>query len=92
MTVISYQFQGHRHCIHVFLRVGFSDTKLNDERNSDLGSNRTFSITSNSRMMYAFARDGGIPGHKFFAKVSPQWKSPIRTGALNYFTSSSNNY
>ncbi|KAF8183643.1 APC amino acid permease [Pholiota molesta] len=39
----------------------------------------TFSITSNSRMMYAFARDGGIPGHKFFAKVSPQWKSPIRT-------------
>ncbi|KJA24697.1 hypothetical protein HYPSUDRAFT_214332 [Hypholoma sublateritium FD-334 SS-4] len=39
----------------------------------------TFSITSNSRMMYAFARDGGIPGHKFLAKVSPQWKSPIRT-------------
>ncbi|KAF8966775.1 APC amino acid permease [Flammula alnicola] len=39
----------------------------------------TFSITSNSRMMYAFARDGGIPGHSFFAKVSPKWKSPIRT-------------
>ncbi|KAJ8522793.1 hypothetical protein ONZ45_g682 [Pleurotus djamor] len=39
----------------------------------------TFSITSNSRMMYAFARDGGIPGHKFFSKVSTQWKSPIRT-------------
>ncbi|PPQ63649.1 hypothetical protein CVT24_004423 [Panaeolus cyanescens] len=39
----------------------------------------TFSITSNSRMMYAFARDGGIPGSKFFAQVSPQWKSPIRT-------------
>ncbi|KAJ3486356.1 hypothetical protein NLJ89_g11817 [Agrocybe chaxingu] len=39
----------------------------------------TFSITSNSRMMYAFARDGGIPFHKFFAKVSPSWKSPIRT-------------
>ncbi|KAJ2918863.1 hypothetical protein MD484_g1536, partial [Candolleomyces efflorescens] len=39
----------------------------------------TFSITSNSRMMYAFARDGGIPGHKFFAKVSPRWKSPVRT-------------
>ncbi|KAF6749163.1 amino acid transporter [Ephemerocybe angulata] len=29
----------------------------------------TFSITSNSRMMYAFARDGGIPGHKFLAKL-----------------------
>ncbi|RDB21998.1 Amino-acid permease BAT1 [Hypsizygus marmoreus] len=39
----------------------------------------TFSITSNSRMMYAFARDGGIPGHTFFNKVSSKWKSPIRT-------------
>jgi len=39
----------------------------------------TFSITSNSRMMYAFARDGGIPGHKFFNKVDAKWKSPIRT-------------
>ncbi|EKM76340.1 hypothetical protein AGABI1DRAFT_45138 [Agaricus bisporus var. burnettii JB137-S8] len=37
----------------------------------------TFSITSNSRMMYAFARDGGIPGHRFFAKVDDKWKSPI---------------
>ncbi|KAF8625460.1 hypothetical protein AX17_006861 [Amanita inopinata Kibby_2008] len=39
----------------------------------------TFSITSNSRMMYAFARDGGIPGHKFFNKVNKRWESPIRT-------------
>ncbi|KAF9043773.1 APC amino acid permease [Hymenopellis radicata] len=39
----------------------------------------TFSITSNSRMMYAFARDGGIPGSKFFAYVNTKWKSPIRT-------------
>jgi len=39
----------------------------------------TFSVTSNSRMMYAFARDGGIPGHKFFHKVDSKWKSPIRT-------------
>ncbi|KAG9225370.1 hypothetical protein CCMSSC00406_0006243 [Pleurotus cornucopiae] len=38
----------------------------------------TFSITSNSRMMYAFARDGGIPGHEFFSKVNTRWKSPIR--------------
>ena len=38
-----------------------------------------FSVTSNSRMMYAFARDGGIPGHKFFHKVDPKTKSPIRT-------------
>lgn len=30
-------------------------------------------------MMYAFARDGGIPGHKFFHNVDPKTKSPIRT-------------
>ncbi|PSR74552.1 hypothetical protein PHLCEN_2v9729 [Hermanssonia centrifuga] len=40
----------------------------------------TFSVTSNSRMMYAFARDGGIPGHKFFNKVDSKRKSPVRTG------------
>ena len=40
----------------------------------------TFSVTSNSRMMYAFARDGGIPGHRFFHKVDAKRKSPIRTG------------
>ncbi|KAH9914364.1 amino acid transporter [Epithele typhae] len=39
----------------------------------------TFSITSNSRMMYAFARDGGIPGAKFFHKVDTKRKSPVRT-------------
>ncbi|KZV67015.1 APC amino acid permease [Peniophora sp. CONT] len=39
----------------------------------------TFSITSNSRMMYAFARDGGIPGHSFFHYVNSRWQSPIRT-------------
>ncbi|KIP02622.1 hypothetical protein PHLGIDRAFT_286070 [Phlebiopsis gigantea 11061_1 CR5-6] len=39
----------------------------------------TFSVTSNSRMMYAFARDGGIPGRQFFHKVDPKRKSPIRT-------------
>lgn len=35
-------------------------------------------------MMYAFARDGGIPGHKFFNNVSHKWKSPIRTGAFTF--------
>ncbi|PCH34841.1 APC amino acid permease [Wolfiporia cocos MD-104 SS10] len=39
----------------------------------------TFSVTSNSRMMYAFARDGGIPGHNFFQKVDVKRKSPVRT-------------
>lgn len=44
---------------------------------------RTFSITSNSRMMYAFSRDGALPGHKFFHKVDAKRKSPIRTGIIN---------
>ncbi|EPQ53103.1 APC amino acid permease [Gloeophyllum trabeum ATCC 11539] len=37
----------------------------------------TFSVTSNSRMMYAFSRDGAIS--RFFHKVDPKRKSPIRT-------------
>lgn len=36
-----------------------------------------FSMTSNSRMMFAFARDGGIP--HFFHKVDARFRSPIRT-------------
>ncbi|KAI1793757.1 APC amino acid permease [Ganoderma leucocontextum] len=39
----------------------------------------TFSMMSNSRMMYAFARDGAIPGHRFFHKVDEKRKSPVRT-------------
>jgi hypothetical protein len=30
-------------------------------------------------MMYAFSRDGGIPGHKFLHKVDQKRKSPVRT-------------
>jgi len=36
-----------------------------------------FSLTSNSRMMFSFARDGGIP--HFFHKVDQRFRSPIRT-------------
>lgn len=36
-----------------------------------------FSITSNSRMMFSFARDGGIP--HFFHHVDKKLHSPIRT-------------
>ncbi|KIK38114.1 hypothetical protein CY34DRAFT_15249 [Suillus luteus UH-Slu-Lm8-n1] len=39
----------------------------------------TFSVTSNSRMMFAFARDGGIPGHTFFRKVDSKRGTPVRT-------------
>jgi len=38
-----------------------------------------FSVLSNSRMMYAFARDGGFPGHKFFHYVHPKTQVPVRT-------------
>jgi amino acid transporter len=34
------------------------------------------SVTSNSRMLYAFARDGGLPFSRQLAKVSPRFKSP----------------
>ena len=36
-----------------------------------------FSLTSNSRMMFSFARDGGIP--HFFHHVDQRFRSPIRT-------------
>jgi amino acid transporter len=34
-------------------------------------------ITSTSRMMYAFARDGGLPGSAVLRSVSPRWKTPV---------------
>ncbi|QRN93628.1 amino acid permease [Archangium violaceum] len=34
------------------------------------------SVTSNSRMLFAFARDGGLPGSTHLASVSPRFRSP----------------
>ena len=34
------------------------------------------SITSNSRMLFAFARDGGLPRSPWIAEVSPRYHSP----------------
>jgi len=34
------------------------------------------SVTSNSRMLFAFARDNGLPGSKWLASVSPRFRSP----------------
>jgi amino acid transporter len=34
------------------------------------------SITSNSRMLFAFARDGGLPASRLLARVSPRFQSP----------------
>jgi amino acid transporter len=35
------------------------------------------SITSMSRMWYAFARDDGMPGSRFLKRVSPRYKIPV---------------
>jgi amino acid transporter len=34
-------------------------------------------LTSTSRMMYAFARDGGLPLSGVLRRVSPRWKTPV---------------
>ncbi len=34
------------------------------------------SLTSNSRMLFAFARDGGLPGSQYLSRVSPRFLSP----------------
>jgi amino acid transporter len=34
-------------------------------------------VTSTSRMIYAFARDGGLPASQVLRKVSPQHKTPV---------------
>jgi amino acid transporter len=34
-------------------------------------------MTSTSRMMYAFARDGGLPGSGLLKSVSPRWQTPV---------------
>jgi amino acid permease (GABA permease) len=34
------------------------------------------SVTANSRMIYAFSRDGALPGSKFWHKVNPRTRTP----------------
>jgi amino acid transporter len=34
-------------------------------------------LTSTSRMIYAFARDGGLPGSSLWKGVSPTWRTPV---------------
>lgn len=62
-------------CIFAGAR-GFANVALETDHVNH--SRRVFSVTSNSRMMYAFARDGAIP--KFFHHVDAKRQSPIRTG------------
>jgi amino acid transporter len=34
-------------------------------------------LTSTSRMIFAFARDGGLPGSSMWKQVSPTWRTPV---------------
>jgi amino acid transporter len=48
-------------------------------------------LTSTSRMMFAFARDGGLPASKFLSHISTQYRTPtyaIWTGAVLAFVTS----
>lgn len=35
------------------------------------------SITSMSRMWFAFARDGGMPGYSLISQIHPKWRTPV---------------
>lgn len=35
------------------------------------------SITSMSRMWFAFARDGGMPGYSLISQIHPKWRTPM---------------
>ena len=46
------------------------------------------SVTANSRMIYAFSRDGAVPGSKFWHHVSKKRRVPVRSawfGAVGAF-------
>ncbi|HET9146806.1 MAG TPA: amino acid permease [Acetobacteraceae bacterium] len=34
-------------------------------------------VTSTSRMIFAFSRDGGLPGHRIWRRVSPAHRTPV---------------
>lgn len=42
-----------------------------------VGQNLSLATTA-SRLTWSFARDGGIPFHRYFAKVDSKWRSPVR--------------
>jgi amino acid transporter len=47
-------------------------------------------LTSTSRMIFAFSRDGGLPGHKLWRRVNPKHRTPVAAiwlGALLAFLS-----
>ena len=36
-------------------------------------------VTANSRMIYAFSRDGAVPGHKFWHRINPKTRTPTNS-------------
>jgi amino acid transporter len=34
------------------------------------------SVTANSRMLFAFSRDGAVPGHRFWHRINPRTRTP----------------
>jgi amino acid permease (GABA permease) len=42
------------------------------------------SVTANSRMIYAFSRDGAVPGHRTWHKINPRTRTP--TNAIWFAT------
>jgi amino acid transporter len=36
-------------------------------------------ITSMSRMWFAFARDGGMPGYSWIRQIHPKWRTPVNS-------------
>src|SRR6202162_1231832 len=37
------------------------------------------SVTANSRMIYAFSRDGAVPGHKLWSKINKRTRTPTNS-------------
>ena len=45
------------------------------------------SVTANSRMIYAFSRDGGLPGSNLWHKINPKTRTPTNAVWLGVVTS-----
>ena len=45
------------------------------------------SVTANSRMIYAFSRDGGLPGSSIWHKINPKTRTPTNAVWLGVVTS-----
>jgi Amino acid transporters len=43
------------------------------------------SVTANSRMIYAFSRDGAVPGHRIWHRINPRTRTPTNSVWLAVF-------